>query len=920
MSLAPGTKLGPYEILDAIGAGGMGEVYRARDTRLGRDVAVKVLPEHLSAQPEIRARFEREAKTVSSLNHPNICTLFDVGREGEIDYLVMELVDGDTLSARLGRGAMNAAELLRIGAQIADALDRAHRAGVIHRDLKPGNVMLTRSGAKLMDFGLARATGLASPGAPGSGVSVATMTHSPTVGKALTAEGTLLGTFQYMSPEQLEGAEADARSDIWALGCVLYEMATGRRPFEGRSQASLIAAILEREPAPIAEIPSGSASAAISGAMPQGLDRLIRNCLAKDPEERIQTAHDVKLQLRGIAETAGISASSSSFAPVTPLPGSAAAVAAGKHRRGSPLPWAIAAASAVIAVALGAWTAFHPAAPPPVYRFRPHVTVPGAQESFWPRLSPDGRILAFTATDSAGVSHAWVRRMDEVMPRPVVGADDFGRFYWSPDSKELVFIVQGRMVRVPVGGGAPVVICDAQGGADLSWGSKGKILMDGRRGDSLRVVPAGGGELQPATRIDRAGGETGHAWPFFLPDGEHFLYVANTGQTNEGRIRLGKLGSLEAKTLTTTDGRVEYTGGWIVFPRGTTLMAQKLDLGAGKVEGQPIPIAEGLRTGNALGHFSVSSNGLIAYAQLPNDPVNSVLIVDRRGTPIGPAIATGNFRNPRFSPDARRIFVERREAFGFQTGDVSVLDIARGTETRLTFSNGRANGARWSPDGKRFIWSTYGAPGATVLHVGASDGLGAQDSVALPGLLNAYPTQWDAAGSRWIFHSTGPAIGARIFSVSADGPDRALHAMGDSTMLGAWGRVSPDGRWLAFSSGRTGAQDIQVYVQSLIGPPGRWQISTTGGAAATWTKGGRELLFETFDQRLMAVDIDTKDGFHPGTPHALFSLQARILSNGTSAWDVDATGEKFVVIVPPRVETTNSIEVVTDFSSLVNRK
>ncbi|HET9950496.1 MAG TPA: protein kinase [Candidatus Eisenbacteria bacterium] len=919
MALAPGTKLGPYEIIDALGAGGMGEVYRARDTRLGRDVAVKVLPEHLSAQPEIRARFEREAKTVSSLNHPNICTLFDVGREGDIDYLVMELVEGDTLAARLGRGAMNPAELLRIGAQIADALDRAHRAGVIHRDLKPGNIMLTKSGAKLMDFGLARAVGLAGPGS-GSSHSGMTMTHSPTVGKALTAEGTLLGTFQYMSPEQLEGAEADARSDIWALGCVLYEMATGRRPFEGRSQASLIAAILEREPAPVTEIPSGSASAAIAGAMPQGLDRVIRNCLAKDPEERSQTAHDVKLQLRGIAETAGYSASSSQFAPATPLPGGAAAIAAGKQRRGSPLPWAIAALAVIVTVVTVAWLYPKATATPPTYRFRPYVNVPGAQESFWPRLSPDGRVLAFAVVDSAGVSHAWVRRMDENVPRPVVGVDGFGRFYWSPDSKELVFIAQNRMLRVPVAGGAPVVICEAQGGADLSWGSKGRILMDGRRGDSLRVVPSGGGELQPATRIDRAAGETGHAWPCFLPDGEHFLYIANTGQTNQGLVKLAKLGSLESKTLTTTDGRVEYTsGGWIAFLRGTTLMAQKLNLGAGKLEGQPIPIAENVRVGTALGHFSLSDNGVFAFAQLANDPVNSVMLVDRRGIPGGAPLATGSFRNPRFSPDAQRILVERREAFGTQSGDISVLDIARGTETRLTFSGGRANGGRWSPDGKRFIWATFGAPGATVLHVGAADGLGAQDSVVLPGLTNAFPTQWDAAGSRWIFHTINPGIGARVLSVSSEGLNRTPQALTDSTTLAAWGAVSPDGRWLAFASGR-GTQNIQIYVQSLLGPPGRWQISTAGGFSPKWTKGGRELVFETFDQRLMAVDIDTKDGFHAGTPRVLFNLQSRMAGNGTTAWDADAAGEKFVVIVPPRVETTNSIEVVTDFGSLVNRR
>ncbi len=347
MALSPGTRLGPYEIVAPLGAGGMGEVYHARDTRLGRDVAVKVLPQHLSSNPEIRARFDREAKTISSLNHPHICTLHDVGREGDTDFLVMELIEGKTLAARLMKGALPLADVLKLGAQIADALDRAHRAGVIHRDLKPGNVMLTKSGAKLMDFGLARATGMAGPAA-GSGVAMATATHSPTMAAPLTAEGTILGTFQYMAPEQLEGSEADARSDLWALGCVLYEMATGTRAFEGRRQASLIAAILEHEPAPITTV---------SPLSPPALERLVNRCLAKDPEERWQSARDVAHELRWIAE-----AGSKTAAPSTP---GAPASGAGRERtivgRHGGLGWLAAAVLAVMAGAsiFVAWRAGH---------------------------------------------------------------------------------------------------------------------------------------------------------------------------------------------------------------------------------------------------------------------------------------------------------------------------------------------------------------------------------------------------------------------------------------------------------------------------------------------------------------------------------------------------------------------------------
>src|SRR5690349_4781922 len=450
MPLAAGDRLGPYEIVAPLGQGGMGEVYRARDTRLGREVAIKVLPQHLSEQPEVRARFEREARAVSSLNHPNICTLHDVGREGDVDYLVLELVDGETLEQRLARGRVPTAEALRLGAQIADALDRAHRAGVIHRDLKPANVMLTRGGAKLMDFGLARAT--AGPG--GLAGDAATLTQSPTMARSLTAEGTLVGTFQYMAPEQLEGREADARSDIWALGCVLYELFAGRRAFEGRSQASLIAAILEREPPPVGEPPSGAPPPAMSASRPvppHGIERLIRNCLAKDPEERVQTAHDVKLQLRGIAEGAGLELSG--VAPGTSTlaaaGGTAGALAETRSRaaRAARIAWAGGGLVAVTGAALVAW--LWPAAhrTVPVYRFQ-LPPIPGSVDASWPRVSPDGKALLLMLTDSTGTASAAVRRLDQVEVHVIPGTQGLLRPYWSPDGKEIGFIANNQLQRV----------------------------------------------------------------------------------------------------------------------------------------------------------------------------------------------------------------------------------------------------------------------------------------------------------------------------------------------------------------------------------------------------------------------------------------------------------------------------------------
>jgi eukaryotic-like serine/threonine-protein kinase len=903
--LDAGTKLGPYEVISPLGAGGMGEVYLARDTRLGREVAIKVLPQHLSENAEVRARFEREARTVSSLNHPNICTLFDVGREGETDYLVMERIEGETLAERLRKGALATPELVRLGAQIADALDRAHRAGVVHRDLKPANVMITRGGAKLMDFGLARATGVGGP-AGGSSVTMAALSQSPTVAHALTAEGSIVGTFQYMSPEQLEGKEADARSDIWALGCVLHEMATGRRAFEGRSQASLIAAILEREPAGLSDAPSGSSA---PGGRPVGLDRLIRACLAKDAEERIQTAHDVKLQLQWIAEGAGLS----SLGVATPAPPVAHA---GATRTGARLAWAVAAIALAGTAGFLAWAWPRLSAHAPVFRFNPDTNLPGIVDAFWPRVSPDGRSLVFDAVDSAGTSRAWLLRLDETKAHPIPGSEGLQRAYWSPTGREIVFVADGKIQRLLAAGGTPTIVCPAPGGADLSWGAKGEILLDGATTDSLRMVPAGGGELRPATRISRKDHEVGSAWPHFLPDGDRFLFIGIRSDGTAGNIRLGRLGSLESKLLGQSDGRVEYApGGWVLYVRGAALIAQKLDLGAAKLTGQPITIVDDLRTGNSSGHFSISPSGVLAIARSSVESGLELHIADRKGVLQPAVIAKGTLGNPRFSPDGRRVLYERKGPSGTPFGDIGVYDLDRGTDTRLTFTDGWAVQPHWSPDGRRFAFTRVGRSGPSRLVIGSSDGLGAQDSLAAPSG-TVYLSQWAEAGSRLIAYTED----TRLLAAPAEGDDRTLRPLLDPALVMGNPQVSPDGRWLAGTMGTN--PNYNVYVQSLVGPPGRWQISTApGGYKASWTRGGAELVFEGSDSRLMAVDIDTKTGFHAGTPHPLFPLPLGSFTREVATWSPDASGERFLLVTPERTRTgSKSLEVMSDFSSLVNRK
>ena len=874
--LSPGTRLGSYEIVAPLGAGGMGEVYRARDTRLGRDVAIKILSQHLADTPEVRARFEREARAISSLNHPNICTLHDLGHEGETDYIVMELVEGESLADRLARGPLATPEVLRIGTQIADALDRAHRAGIIHRDLKPGNIMLAKSGAKLLDFGLARATGL-EPDAGGR-------SSSPTMSRPLTAEGTIVGTFQYLSPEQLEGNEADARSDIWALGCVLYDMITGRRAFAGKSQASLISAIMSAEPAPIA--PSVPLN-------PPALERLVRACLAKDAEERIQTAHDVKLPLQWIAEggsQAGVPA------PV-----------AARRRHREWLAWTLVGLVAVVAAGL-AGSQLRPKPAPKAVMFE--LTPPAQVRAIdLPRISPDGRQLAFNATDSTGTQSIWVRPMNSLDARRLAGTEGATRPLWSPDSRYLAYFAGGKLNKIDIAGGPPIVICDAPHGADGSWSPRGVILFDGSSTDSVQGVAAAGGVPSGAMAIDRKNGEVYTAWPQFLPDGRHFLYIGYGSGAEDRTLKIGSLDSKDTKSLGPAGSRTEYASGHLLYVRAGTLLARRFDAGGRKFTGDPFPVAEGVETDQVgSARFSASSEGTLVYRAGGSGAANRMVWTNRKGERVGTVGPPGTYENPALSPDGTQLVV-KVSSVQRPDGDIWIWDLGRDVGSRLTFLDQPTDAPLWSPDGSRVVYSVRRG-GFVDLHVMRIGGAGV-DSVLLASDEEKYAGFWSTDGN-WIGYMMRSSAfqRVRIIGLSLSDPGRRV-PLAVSQYQEVQPALSPDGRWMAYMSTESGQPEI--YVQSFPDPGGKWRVSTAGGFDPQWRGDSKELYYTTSDSKMMSVTVT------PG-PTPRFSLPQKLFDTPLGApfptrnlYVVTRDGQRFLFVAPEGEAHPGVTTVVLDW-------
>jgi Tol biopolymer transport system component len=880
--LIPGSKLGPYEIVSRLGAGGMGEVYRARDTRLDRTVAIKVLPAHLSDDPELRQRFEREARAISSLSHPHICALYDVGRQDAVDFLVMEYLEGETLAARLKRGPLPGAEVLRFAREIADALEQAHRHGIVHRDLKPGNVMLTRSGTKLLDFGLAKSI-RPSPAADFLAA------DTPTETAPVTAVGLVAGTLPYMAPEQVEGKEADARTDIFALGAVLYEMATGRRAFEGTSPASLIGAIMRADPPPIA---------ALEQAAP-ALDRIVHTCLAKDPNERWQSAQDVRLALDSLGPAAA--------------PGAAIA---GRRERAA---WVAAAALLAALVAVVAFVPFRRVEPErAVYRLS--MLAPGKATlatSEAPAVSPDGRFLAFVAF-GASVAQLYVRPLDSTEARPLPGTEGASLPFWSPDNRSIGFFAGGKLKRVEVAGGLPQILAEAPVPRGGTWNRNGVILFAPSPSFPLHRVAASGGEAAPLSTTEEWGKE-GRLLPSFLPDGRHYLYLSLTrNPVRVTSIRVASLDEPGTKKLVDAEFMGLYAApGYVLFRRDAALMAQKLDLAKLELTGDPIRAANQVKVHPLTFQTfaSASETGVLAYLE-PDIGQTNLVWVDRQGHRIKTVSPPGQYGTVELSPDESQVAfvqVDPRTA----SHDIYIMDLAHDLSRRFTLERATYFAPIWSPDGRRILFAALKA-GPPALYLKDAGGAGDSELLLQQSNLPHLPSDWSGDGRTVVFATIDPKTRWDLWMLPLEG-DRRPAPLLRTEHNERHGQISPDGHWLAYVSDESGRDEI--YVCPFPGGPGKWQISRDGGSQPRWRRDGRELFFVAADGMLTSAEAKTAPTFVPGATRTLFAPHFSGLGADMSnrPYAVSRDGQRFLLNAPVEQASPPTATVVLNWTAALHR-
>jgi Tol biopolymer transport system component len=904
MTLSAGSRLGPYEILAPLGAGGMGEVYKARDTRLERTIAVKVLPAHISSSPTSKQRFEREARTIAGLNHRHICVLHDVGQQDGIDFLVMEYLDGVTLSDRLAKGPLPVAEAVKIGVEVADALDKAHQSGVVHRDLKPGNIMLTADGTKLLDFGLAK------HGDERSSVAAA-VSAAPTNAASLTATGTILGTLPYMAPEQIEGKEADARTDIFAFGAVLYEMITGRRAFQGTSQPRLMSAILSADPPAPSHVLEG---------IPPILDHIIERCLAKDPADRWQSARDLGLELEWAK------------APVKALESATAAAKPDGRMKFASVVLVIVAVVALIPAVMY-FRSFRSAATAPDTRFE----IPATGSPFLMAISPDGRSVAYVAPSDNGVAMVWVRPLNSLDARMLPGTNGAQSPDWSPDSRLIMFGVPGerKLKKIEVAGGPAQTLADLRGGYTRGTWNRDGIILFGSANGGIRRVSASGGEAPDITELDASLGEVGHNTPWFLPDGRHFLYTAWSSQPENRAIYVGSLDSKTRKRLMTAESKAVYARpGFILFLRSQTLMARPFDADRLEFTGEAIPVAEEVAYNPQLGQsaFYASEEGTLIYRKgriAQGQGTWRWSWMDRTGKTSGTIDVPLNLNaDLRLSPDGKQVACFDGGVgffFGGGLADVWLYDLDRNLSTRLTTDPAPDAFPVWSPDGTRLVFSSRRGNGVALYEKPSNAAVPEQIVLQPESGTVVVSRDWSLDGRFVVFEKLRLAAASlqRDLWVLPMAGDRKPFPYLATSFDEGQPVLSPDGRWLAYVSNE--ARTYQVVVQPFPDPSsGKWQISTNGGVYPRWRRDGRELYYLDPGRRIVAVSVTAEGGFRVGKATPLFETSLQFPDAPTSVpYDVSADGQRFLISVPsgPLAPAASStpITVVLNWTAALKR-
>jgi Tol biopolymer transport system component len=886
LSLTPGFRLGGYEIVALIGAGGMGEVYRARDTRLKRDVAIKVLPDAFAHDPERLARFQREAELLATLNHPHIAAVYGLEQTSEVRGIVLELIEGETLAERLERGAIPLSEALDMARQIADALETAHGKGIIHRDLKPGNVKVTSDGTvKVLDFGLAKATEQpqsSQPHAPD-------VTASPTISTpGMTMRGVILGTAAYMSPEQARGNPVDERADIWAFGCVLYEMLTGRRAFDGRDATEILASVIKSDPQ-WTSIPAG---------LPPVLALVLRRCLEKDPKQRMQAIGDVRLALHGALEPAA-------------------------GPRGAVRSEAVSARFLIAATALAIFAAViffimqgrdnaATTSTQPTLQYQ--ISAPENESIIDAALSPDGRQLAFTTGLALmpATRQLWIRPLDSLQARPLPGTERAATPVWSPDGKRLAFTTNDGLSVVDPAGGPPSVLVagDTNSDSGVTWSPDGVILFNRPGYSEVFRVSLAGGEPRPATVLDKARREVAHYWPRFLPDGRHFIFTALSSAPAESAVYAASVDSDQRKRLLTINTKCEYAqdangDGYLLFVRGGTLLAQRFNQTTLELHGDPFAVANnvGVRAGaggTVRSLFSGSTGGVITFQAGDATPSKELVWLDRSGKRLSTVGEAADYSNPALSPDERHVAISRMDP-QLGTRDIWVIDLERAAPRRFTFDRGDDINPVWSPDGRR-IAITSDSKGTRDVYVKNSDGSGADETLF----------DSDAPDNTAHWSPDGLYVLAGRQALPTTGAGKPIPLPSGSK------RVSPNGRWLAYQSDESGRSEI--YVQSfpelLEGrSTGKWQVSSAGGNYAEWRSDSAELYYVGPDNALMGVTVNSAGPvFQNGVPTPLFRLQIEAV-NRRAHFQPAANGQRFLVVQPDEGAFSNNITILVNWTA-----